>query len=402
MRWFLGMLGMVALLGCQVVPAAATMARPVAAMAQSQAGPAFQPAKTYALLIGILEWRDPDLEPFPKENRQDRALERTLLARGVPRDQIVFLEDKQATLSAIRTSLKALQAKARKDSTLIVYFAGHGMQEYGKTWLCNYDVACDRPQQTGFSLTELGDTLAKGFRGGRVLLTADCCHSGALADVVKTVGKAGIRAASLSSVSPTDGSTERWTFTESLVRAWNGEGRIDLNGDGAVTFSETDTFVHDQMKYGEDQLTHGELAGGFEPAWRFAIAAPLPPGAFAGREYAECQRQNAWERVQLLARKPDAALVHYMTLGDRFDEWVPTSRLRPIATTRFKVGQRIEVDYDGVWEPAQVTKQAEDFFLFVNYSKLEDCNEWVTDLRVRLPGQGKIVTRVKSIKGSRH
>src|SRR4051812_4286067 len=64
---------------------------------------AWEPAKTYALLVGILEWQSKDLASFPKENRQDRALERQLLANGVPRDHLVFLEDRKATGEAIRT-----------------------------------------------------------------------------------------------------------------------------------------------------------------------------------------------------------------------------------------------------------------------------------------------------------
>lgn len=383
MRWILGLTVTAALLGCQMVSTALPLASGPTARLQSQAGPSFVPAKTYALYIGVLEWRDPDLEPFPKENRQDRALERTLQSLGVPASHTVFLEDRQATLANIRTALTRLQTQAGPGSQLLVYFAGHGLRENGKTWFANHDVDSSHPQQTGLSLDELGDRLAKGFKGERILLAADCCHSGALADVVQRLGRQGIKAASLASVSPTDGSTERWTFTESLIRAWKGEGRVDLDGDGVVRFGEADAFVHDQMKFGEDQLTHGALAGGFESQWRFAAAVPGP--APASRDYAECQRQNTWERVQVLARKPDSALVHYLTLGDRFDEWVPTNRLRPVAPTRYKVGDHIQVDYDGEWESGTVRQKAEDFFLFVHYDTLEDSDEWVTDTRVRPP-----------------
>jgi hypothetical protein len=393
MRRLLWCLSALALIGCQgmssLVPGAASAA---ASSALSRTAVDFAPSKTYALLIGILEWRDPDLEPFPKENRQDRAFERALLSRGVPRDNIVFLEDRQATLSTIRTALASVMAKAGPGSTLMVYFAGHGMREQGQTYLANHDVDSNRLRQTGFGLNELSGSLIKGWHGERLLLMGDCCHSGALAEVAQAVGQRGIQAASLSSVSPTDGSTERWTFTEALIRAWQGDGRLDRNGDRLVTFDETDAYVHDQMKYGEDQLTHGSRAGGFEAGWRLSAAMPLPTmgrpvGSWSVGDYVECRRGDAWERVQLIGAGPQGAFVDYLTREERWNEWVDPSRLRAVPLTSFTPGQRVQVEYDGEWLPARVQKRVEDYFLFVNYERLQDSDEWVTDRRLRLEGR---------------
>ena len=47
----------------------------------------WEPEKTYVLMAGVLEWKDKNLSPFPKDNRQDRALEATLKKAGVPEAQ---------------------------------------------------------------------------------------------------------------------------------------------------------------------------------------------------------------------------------------------------------------------------------------------------------------------------
>ncbi|MBC7543520.1 MAG: caspase family protein [Candidatus Sericytochromatia bacterium] len=359
--------------------------------ANATQGATFEPAKTYALFMGVLEWKDPDLEPFPKEDRADRALERTLLARGVPKDHIIFLEDRQATLKNAWKALADIKAKMAPGSTLLIYFAGHGIRERGVTWLANHDIDLKRLPQTGLALSELTKRLIKDWRGERLLLLADCCYSGALAEVVQAVGAKGIKAASLSSVSPTDGSTERWTFTESLVRAWTGETRLDLNGDRRVSFAETDTYIHDQMKYGEEQLTHGSRAGGFEPEWQFSTAASVPPPAvgqsrWSVGDYAESQSQGKWERVQVLSQSQNSAFVHFLTRADRFDASVPADGLRAVPPTRFTNSQRVQVEYDGKWETARIQQSAEGFFHFVHYETLDDSDEWVTDKRLRKIG----------------
>src|SRR5262245_22311849 len=91
--------------------------------------PALAPAHTFALLVGLLEWQDPSIGTFPQAARQDRALERLLLERGVPREQLVFLQDAEATKARVLDELSALAARAPTGSTLIYYFAGHGSLE---------------------------------------------------------------------------------------------------------------------------------------------------------------------------------------------------------------------------------------------------------------------------------
>jgi hypothetical protein len=355
------------------------------------AGAAWQPAKTHALIVGILEWQDKDLAPFPKENRQDRALERALLANGVPAANIAFLADRQATLPAIRAAVDGLAAKAGPGSTLLFYFAGHGLQSGGRTYLANYDVDSGRMAATGFGVTELADRLASRWRGERALLMADCCHSGALGEVVQRLGAAGKAAACLTSATATNISTGRWTFTESVVRSLLGEGRVDRNGDRSLTFAEVDGHVHDEMKFAEDQLTKGLRAGGFEADWQLrtvpagkvlAYAAVKSPWSIG--MYADCLAEDKWWRAQILQVENGRCQVHYLGWEDKWDEWVPLSRLRAVGTSRFAAGQRVQVEWEAKWYPARIQQSAESFFHFVRYDGYgPEFDEWVTDKRLK-------------------
>ena len=49
------------------------------------------PAKTYALIVGVLDWEQKTLATYPKENRQDVALHKQLLAFGVPDANMMLL-----------------------------------------------------------------------------------------------------------------------------------------------------------------------------------------------------------------------------------------------------------------------------------------------------------------------
>jgi hypothetical protein len=355
------------------------------------AAPTWQPAETHALIVGILEWQQKSLASFPKENRQDRALERALLANGVPAGNIVFLEDRQATLAAIRTAVDALAAKAGPGSTLLFYFAGHGLQGGGKTYLANYDVDSHRMPATGFGVAELGDRLTSRWRGERALLLADCCHSGALGDVVRRLGAAGKPAACLTSATATNTSTGRWTFTESVVRALLGDGRVDRNADRSLTFAEVDGHVHDEMKYAEDQLTKAVQAGGFEADWQLRTvptARVLPYAAVKSPwsigMYADCLAEDKWWRAQILQVENGRCKVHYLGWEDKWDDWVPLSRLRAIGTSRFAAGQRVQVAWEGKWYPARIQQSAETFFHFVRYDGYgPEFDEWVTDKRLK-------------------
>jgi hypothetical protein len=349
-------------------------------------GKSWEPEKTHALIVGVLEWQDEGLVPYPKENRQDRALEAQLIADGVPAQNIIFIEDKAATLDSMVAALSEIALKSHH--TLIFYYAGHGMREGNTTFFANYDVDTKRKAETGFSMNDLGSILQKRWKGERLLLFADCCHSGALATVVKLYEGSDVRAACITSVVASNVSTERWTFTESLIKVFAGDWVVDANKNCSITFSEADTFIQQEMHYRENQLTYAVATSIFESDFVFRKCgicdiAKFPDSPWKLMQYVECEWEGKWWIAQIIDIRDNEWKVHYINYDESWDEWVDGSRLRKPVGLDVKPGDRIEVEWEGTWWKAEVVEIKGDF-AFIHYDGYgSEWDEWVTRERMR-------------------
>ena len=92
----------------------------------------------------------------------------------IPDDQIVFLKDDNASKQNCVDSLSKLLENSFEQSTLIFYYGGHG-----------HATGFNTPGRT-FRYKELIRQIEASFRGDRVILLADCCASGNLAEFVRT------------------------------------------------------------------------------------------------------------------------------------------------------------------------------------------------------------------------
>ncbi|KAF0244280.1 MAG: hypothetical protein FD180_2654 [Planctomycetota bacterium] len=370
----------------------------VAALAMSsllgaEEAPIWNPSNTWVLVASVIEWPDKGLAPF-KDARRDEALVAQLKACGVPAANIVFLKDKDATLAAMRKELHALAGRAGEGSTFIFYFQGHGLSRKDKTWLACYDVDL-KDYSTAMDVDELFPIFDKEWKGERLLLIGDCCHSGALGTVVdRFEGKSGVRAACLASATASNASTEHWTFTEAVITSLAGNGAVDRDRDGKITFGETDRFAHDEMLYRENQLCRGKRGSSFEEGFVLsAVAADKPaPAKVEGErqvfDFLEaCDQEGKWYVSQILAAKDGKYRVHYLGWDPKWDEWVGPEKLRAIARTKLKVGERYEVEWrKDQWFLATVTKSEEDVFYYVHYEGEDgDDDEWVTENKTRPP-----------------
>src|ERR1700730_12428431 len=87
----------------------------------------WKPQRTWVFIVGTLEWQQSDvLKPFPVKNRREALLADFSQSQGVPSEQMVYLQDRKATLRQVRSAFAALLPKAREGDLLFFYYCGHG------------------------------------------------------------------------------------------------------------------------------------------------------------------------------------------------------------------------------------------------------------------------------------
>lgn len=236
--------------------------------ASSNAGE-WEPKKTHAIIVGVLEWKN-GLAPFPKRNRKDQELRDLLIKRGTPPENVTMLLGREATLAKIRKAITQTLRKTSKDSTLIIYYDGHGWADRDDFCFANYDVQSGS-KDTAWSMNELAATVTSEFKGARAFFWADCCYSGGLKVVVNKLASRKIASFSLTSASTENTSTRNWTFTQSLLDGLAGSPLIDTNGDGLITLGELRDEVRDAMNHMEGQK-HGFKVNGLDDTFILAKA----------------------------------------------------------------------------------------------------------------------------------
>ncbi len=230
----------------------------------------WEPKKTHALIVGVLEWKN-GFSPFPKRDRKDKELRDLLIKRGTPAENVTMLLDQEATLSKIRKAITQTLSKTSKDSTLIIYYDGHGWAAGDDFCFSTYDVGSNRKDNV-WSINELAATVAKEFKGRRAFFWADCCFSGGMKVIVEKLADSKIACFSLTSAATENSSTRNWTFTQSLLDGLSGAPLIDTNGDGRITLGELRTEVRDAMNHMEGQK-HGFKTNGLDDTFVLAKAS---------------------------------------------------------------------------------------------------------------------------------
>jgi hypothetical protein len=356
----------------------------------------FEPRKTHAVLIGVLEWKH-GLTAFPKENRKDVELRDVLVRRGVPHDNITLLLDVEATLANIRDAVAKTVKQAPPGSTLIIYYAGHGWPLSGEDYcLANYDAQM-HVDETAWSMNELGTTLTKDFRGKQVFLWADCCYSGGMQVALDLLAKRNIAAFTLTSAGTANASTTNWTFTQSIIDALRGEPIVDANADGQVTLVELRNEVGEAMKHLEGQ-THGFKVNGMDEGFVLAKSAGRRPRGNSAKfpigSYVEASGGGRRYFGRVVAAEADHVTVQFYnytqkrTVKFAAADLVPSKRTAQ-ALTRLDVGVKPDclTEWRGTWFPAKVVKREmldgkQRYFIhYLGYDNTWD--EWVGSDRVR-------------------
>jgi hypothetical protein len=100
-----------------------------------------------------------------------------------PKEQVRLLTQEQATQDDILTALDQLTQTTTTDSTVIIYFSGHGYQVISSMgeayYLMPFGYDPTKLYKTAISGTEL-TTKLRAIPAKKLLLLLDCCHAGGL------------------------------------------------------------------------------------------------------------------------------------------------------------------------------------------------------------------------------
>lgn len=146
--------------------------------------------KNYALIIGISSYQY--IKPLSASVSNDANSIYTLITTGslglYDLANVQYLTDTEATGIAIRDALSQLASDCLIDSTVLIYFSGHGGQilsgDHAGAYLLPVDVRYGSDEelaQTAISGKEFSEALRQ-LRSRRVLVIFDCCHSGGIGE----------------------------------------------------------------------------------------------------------------------------------------------------------------------------------------------------------------------------
>lgn len=353
--------------------------------AQARAEIGWDPTRTWVFAVGILEWQHDDIyDSFPDAmpNRADRRLIKALQAAGVPREQVVFLVDEEATLASIRRTFRKQLDRTKEGDMLIFYFAGHGSRDRdtGQTYFANYDAGED--YDSHWPVKEVFETVARRFSGDQAIFMADCCHSGAMYDEASR-HQADLTCACLTSSYSHNSSTGNWTFTESLVTGFQGSTLVDADADGAVEMRELALYAEQAMAYVEHQKAMFITTEDFDADMAIADTKGTPEAGLGRR--VEVEWKGTWYPAQVIDVDGKTSKIHYDGFDDTWDEWVTAARIRAPLVTTFAKGARVNVLWpkDQTWYRATVL--ASQFGMhkvhYDGYSK--EWDEWVPSSSLR-------------------
>lgn len=217
--------------------------------------------KDWGLIIGIENYAN-----LPSVNyaHKDALIMKNYFMKvfGIPEENIIFLIDSDATKSRLEGFIKQyIPSNVEKNSTLYVYFAGHGAPDItrGEPYLVPYDGDTRFLEQTGYQLKQFYADLDK-LNIQRSYVFLDSCFSGVASRAAEMLTKGArpallhvkdvklksnkivsFSASSQGQISNAYNEKEHGLFTYYLAKGLSGEA--DLNRDNWVSVVEVFDYV---------------------------------------------------------------------------------------------------------------------------------------------------------------
>ena len=150
-------------------------------------------AKTYALVVGVAKYLDPDIPQLQFSNRDAEVFADFLKSKAggsVPKENIRLLVNEAATSGAVINAIYWLKNICNKDDKVYIYFSGHGDLEnitmFNNGFLICYDSPPFNYVNLALSIDYLND-IANTIsikKHANVIIITDACHSGKMTEKV--------------------------------------------------------------------------------------------------------------------------------------------------------------------------------------------------------------------------
>jgi hypothetical protein len=235
--------------------------------------------RKFGVVIGVSRYKfhDGGLNDLQYADADARAVRDFLRQReggGFAPDDILYLENEQATIDGVRSALKDFLRRAGPEDLILLYIAGHGAPDpYSpqKLYFLLHDTKVADMPGTALPMSELKEFLDGSVRARRVVVFIDACHSAGLSGarlvtkrgleqtennvfnlyaerLFSESGKAVLTSSDINEISQEGAS---WggghgIFTWALLEGLRGEA--DSNNDHLVTAGELFDFVRDRVR----------------------------------------------------------------------------------------------------------------------------------------------------------
>jgi len=333
----------------------------------------WNPARTWVFSVDVLLYEGDREEDIPATWLEipASALVDQFRRIGVPADQIVVLQRKEASAANLELRFAQMMQRTRPGDLLVFYFSGHS----GRNTLSLHDKSIQK--------SLLIQAIESQFRGDRAMLFIDSCYSGGVAELVRET-KTRVSYAVLTSTFAQQTARSGCRFYMCMLRGLGGNPVVDLDRNGVVTFKELSEYTTKYMAFAAEGKPTTVTTGAFAPNFRIALANGKA-GPLVG-ELVERNRGGKWHKAEILENTPRGLVLHYTknTKPDD-DEVVHPSVLRKPVFPQLRKGQRVEV-YSGVsdrWHDATVL----DDFESLHFCRLDGLpptnNEWFGPSRIR-------------------
>jgi hypothetical protein len=232
--------------------------------------------RKFAIIIGVslYKYHDGGLNDLGYADADARAIRDFLQRReggGFSPSDILYLENAQATINAVRQAMSSFPARAGRDDLLFIFLAAHGAPDPydpSKLYFLLHDTKVADMANTALPMNELKEELEAKVRAGRAVVLIDTCHSAGLSGrqlvgtralennlvnlyatkLYKEEGRAVMTSSDVSEVSQ---ESARWggghgIFTFAILEAFR--GAADVNLDRLITAGELFDYVRDRVR----------------------------------------------------------------------------------------------------------------------------------------------------------